>query len=97
MLEVGGDNKEYKVIAGKKLGSGEMRNQILLLRCQFELGQKNILNNIDTKYLTKTKYLFYSQISMKCKSVGCLYCCIMGKIFISWKFVKDIKIFLNSE
>ena len=81
-----GGNKEYKVIAGKKLGSVRMRNQILLLLCQLELGQKNILNtNIETKYL------FYSQISMKCKSVGCLYCCIMGKIFISWKFVKDIK------
>ena len=79
-------------LAGKKLGSVRMRNQILLLLCQLEVGQENILNtNIETKYL------FYSQISMKCKSVGCLYCCIMGKIFISWKFVKDIKIFLNSE
>ena len=42
-----GHNKEYKVKAGKKLGSGETRNQILLLRCQLELGQKHILNDID--------------------------------------------------
>ena len=54
MLEVG-DKKEYKVIAGKKLGSVKRRNQILLLRCQLELGQKHILNDIDYR----DKYLKY--------------------------------------
>ena len=59
MLEVGGGKGSVVIrnikLAGKKLGSVKMRNQILLLLCQLELGQKNILNNIKTKCLNNTE------------------------------------------